>query len=426
MLKRLETEPTRNPIEETANYNPCKRVALASGHKVWFEDDSKPYIDLIMGYSSANFGHANPNIQNFVIEAASLYDNVVAFTSTSRDHLDHQLITCLEPGPNRLVYYPVGGSKTVDAAVKLARAHTKKSGIISFKGGFHGYSFGAMLSTDEHFVNKKQFKPLPGESISFPFPDRKSTQSKLDASSALSSLNDYLKSHQEDTAAVIFEPIQGAAGFISPPDGFLKDLISLINRYRVVSICDEIQTAVYRTGTFYNHTQSQLQPDIVLVGKSLAGGYYPLGALIATQNLFESIDLSAPGFDSTFSGNLFGIHIANRTLEYAQKISLEKTVKSNGDIMLHILNKLGHFPVVSSIDGNGMALRFKLGYDNQDPQKNKGLAQKVRERAFNNHLIIQTAGTKGDYIKLSPCFFMSVDEFEEAISMLNKSIQEAI
>lgn len=424
MPEKIEIGKDYSPIEEVVNYNPHARVSFARGHNVWLEGVKRPYTDLIMGYSSTNFGHANPEIINFVVEAASLYDNVIAFGSRARIELDQKLTGHLDPGPQRFVYYPVGGSKTVESAIKLARAYTRKDGIISFKGGFHGYSFGAMIATDDQFVNKKQFEPLPGKTIGFPFPNRKSLHSEKEANITVALLGNYLRDHHQSIAALVFEPLQGAAGFISPPEGFLNQILTLTKQYNVISICDEIQTSIYRTGTFYNHTKSQLHPDIVLVGKSLAGGYYPLGAMIAPKDFFQSVDSSLSGFDSTFSGNLFGVHIANRTLEYASDIKIEDKVKQTGQLMMESVLRLGVLPAVDDIDGEGMAFRFKLVSKDSNLQKGKQMARELRKKAFDNYLILQTAGVNGDYIKLSPSFLMDATEFNEAMLVIGDCIQE--
>src|SRR3989344_6736093 len=123
-------------IDETVIYDPLALVAKAKGSKVWIEGQKEPFIDLLMGYSSTSFGHVNDEILQFVKDAAKKFDNIIAFNSTSKIDLSRKLVGLLPRPGNKVPYYPVGGAKAVDAAIKLAKAYTKKDTIIVFSGGF--------------------------------------------------------------------------------------------------------------------------------------------------------------------------------------------------------------------------------------------------------------------------------------------------
>ena len=234
-------------------------------------------------------------------------------------------------------------------------------------------------------------------------------------------IESYLKLNQTKVAAIVFEPIQGAAGFIIPPDGFLRDLVVLANKYNVLTICDEIQTGIGRTGSFYYINQIDIDPDVVLLSKSLAGGYYPLSAVIANKELHDAVDAKHSGFDSTFATNLFGIYIANRIIDYIREKDLLTRVQKTGELIASELRLIiNDFPFIKEFDSIGMAYGYRVEAPSGKIEDSSALAKRIKKEAFQNHLIIQTAGTNGDHIKMSPNFFISGDEIGFVLEKLRK------
>ena len=420
-LTKADIERFNTPIDETVIYDPFSLVTKAKGSKIWIEGEEEPYIDLLMGYSSTNFGHANDYIMGFVKEAAERYDNVVAFNSASKIELSKKLVELLPNPGNKIPYFPVGGAKAVEAAVKMAKAYTKKDIIVAFSGAFHGYSYVAMAFTDDGYIEKSQFGTYPGKVKKFPFPHKLAVNAEEIARNILDDIESYLKLNQSNVAAIVFEPIQGAAGFIIPPDGFLRDLVALAHKYNVLTICDEIQTGIGRTGTFYYINQIDIDPDIILLSKSLAGGYYPLSAVIANKELHDGVDAKHSGFDSTFATNLFGIHIANRVIDYIREKDFLTRVQKTGELIASELRlTIKDFPFIKEFDSIGMAYGYRVEAPSGKIEDSSALAKKIKKEAFQYHLIIQTAGTNGDHMKMSPNFFISEDEIRFVLEQLKK------
>lgn len=417
-------------IDETTIYNPLALVTRARGSYIWIKGKKRPYLDLLMSYSSTNFGHVNSRILTFVKHAMVKFDNVIGFNSDAKIQLSKKLIDLLPHGGNKIPYFPVGGTKAIDAAIKLAKAYTKKDTIIAFDGAFHGYSFAAMAVTDEGYIEKKQFGSSIGKVETFAFPHRLMPDAKNRASKILVDIEAFIKANKNQVAAIIFEPIQGAAGFIIPPPDFLKKLIELGKKYHVITICDEIQTGVYRTGTFYYINQLDVNPDIVLLSKSLAGGYYPLSAVIANKELHEAVNAKHSGFDSTFATNLFGIEIANDVISYGQKNNIAKLVQTTGDALAQKLRLLLlKFSFIKDFDSIGMAYAYRIEAPSGDIKESAALAKRIKKIAFDNHLIIQTAGVHGDHMKMAPNFFITKNEIREMIEGLSRtllSIQQSL
>jgi len=241
-INKADIERFNVPIDETTIYDPLALAIKAKGSKIWIEGEKEPYFDLLMSYSSTNFGHVNSDILKFTKIAAAKYDNIIAFNSADKVMLSKKLVEMLPFPGNKVSYYPVGGTKAIDAAIKLAKAYTKKDTIIAFNGAFHGYSYAAMTVTDDGYVEKTQFGSYPGRTKKFPFPHRMMENGNKIADDILKDIETYLEKNHKSVAAIIFEPIQGGAGFIIPPDGFLKKLVKIAKKYKVLTICDEINS----------------------------------------------------------------------------------------------------------------------------------------------------------------------------------------
>lgn len=411
-------------IDETTIYDPLALVTKAKGSQIWIKGQREPYLDLLMSYSSTNFGHTNNEILKYVKTAAEKVDNIIAFNSTAKVELSKKLVELLPFAGNKVPYFPIGGAKAVCAAIKLAKAYTKKDTIIAFSGAFHGYSYAAMSVTDNRYVDKSQFGTHLGKVKLFPFPHRIKKNAIETAKNILISIEDYLDTNYKKVAGIIFEPIQGASGFIIPPDNFLPELINIAKKYHIVTICDEIQTGVCRTGTFYYINRLRLDPDIVLLSKSLAGGYYPLSVVLANRELYEAVNIKHPGFDSTFGTNLFGIEVANNVISYIKENNIPELVNKTGEYFLSEFKQLvNNFEFIKDLDSIGMAFGYRVEAKSKKVKESAELASKIKKAAFENHLIIQTAGVNGDYMKLAPNFFITKEEIQLVMQKLNKVFQ---
>lgn len=408
-------------IDESSIYDPFAQAIRSKGSYIWMDGDDEPYIDLLMGYSSTNFGHVNKDILKFVIKAVKKFDNLTSFNSCAKIELSRKLIDLLPFKEDRLVYFPVGGAKAIDAAIKLAKAFTKKDLIVSFEGGFHGYSYAGMMITDGKYIDKKQYGSMPGAVKFFSFPNRQS--GGIDAQRILEKIESFFKKNNKKIAAIVFEPVQGAAGFIIPPDDFLRSLLEIAKKHNVVTICDEIQTGVGRTGSLYYINQLKISTDIVLLGKSLAGGYYPLSAVIGRRELFNAINRDRPGFDSTFANSLLGIEIANDVIDYIKNENILELVNKNGTLYFNELSKvLRRFSFIKELDGIGMAYGYRVEAKSENVLHSAFLTKEIRKEAYKNHLIIQAAGVDGNHMKMSPNFFISDDEIAIVMTRLLKTL----
>lgn len=311
--------------DETGMYDQFLIVEKTEGLFVRFKGENEPYLDLVMGYTSLNFGHRHPKITEAVEAAVRAIDLMHSFNSESKILLSKVLAEKASGPANKRVYFPVGGAMAVETAVKLARAYTKKTKIASFRNAFHGYSYSAMMITDESFINKRQYAPFPGEVIWLPYTDCYYCDKQDKCSFQCLQEAEQLLSQDKDIAGLVVEPVQGGAGFVVPPKEFIAGLKKLCHDNGILFIDDEIQVGLGRTGRMFAIEHFNVEPDMILLGKSLSGGYYPLSAVIAREEIWDCISPIGSAIGSTFANNQFGAYLALQ----AQKILEEEHLIEN-------------------------------------------------------------------------------------------------
>jgi 4-aminobutyrate aminotransferase-like enzyme len=387
----------------------------AEGMNVWMEGDDQPYLDLVMGYSSVNFGHCHPVIIAAVHEAACALDQIHAFHTAPQLELSELLVRALATQGDYKVYFDVGGSNAVAAAVRLCRTFTRRETVVAFEGGFHGTGHPAASLSDDRLLDKKQYgEQLSPNVIKVPFPDY-----LVDGSlrAALMSLETVLVN--KAAAAVVVEPIQGAAGFIVPPREFMQELQCLARRHGTLVIIDEIQSGIGRCGHFFAYQRSNIEsPDVVVVSKSLAGGYYPLSAVIAKNELFSTVPSIGTAFQSTFNNNPFGTTIALRTLEFALREHLFDKAKDHGAELLRELRSL-LCPALTRLRGVGLALAFDIS-DSGRPAPE--WAKLFVACALEERVLVYRSGVYRNVIKIAPPLTLDGNDVETIITRLRAVI----
>ena len=328
------------------NYHPLD-VVIERGEGVWVYDvDGKKYLDCLAAYSAVNQGHCHPRIMQAVVE------QVKRVTLTSRAFRNDQL-----PPFYKLLHDLTGydmslpmnsGAEAVETAVKAARkwGYTVKgipkdrAEIIVCANNFHGRTVTIVsFSTDEQY--RDGFGPLtPGFTV-VPFGDAAALEAAI----------------TPNTAAFLVEPIQGEAGIVIPPDGYLKKAEALCKANRVLFICDEIQSGLGRTGKLFAHQWEGVRPDMVIIGKALSGGYYPVSAVLSSR---EVLGVFKPGdHGSTFGGNPLGCAAARASL---QVLVDEKLVERSAELGGYFLERLRTFrsPIIREIRGRGLWIGIEL------------------------------------------------------------------
>ena len=328
------------------NYKPLD-VVLTRGEGVWVWDvDGRRYLDCLSAYSAVNQGHCHPRILEAMVAQAS------RLTLTSRAFRNDQLgpfyeELCELTGSHRAL--PMNsGAEAVESALKVARkwgyevkgVAPDRAEIVVADGNFHGRTLAIVgFSTDEG--SRRNFGPFaPGFRV-VPYGDAAALEAAI----------------TPHTVAVLLEPIQGEAGVIVPPAGYLRAARALCTRHRVLFILDEIQTGLGRTGRLLAEEHEEVEADLTLIGKALSGGFYPVSAVLSTA---EAMDVLRPGeHGSTFGGNPLACAVARAALRVLVEEGMVENAERIGARMRAGLRASGS-PWVKEVRGRGLLIGVEL------------------------------------------------------------------
>ena len=328
------------------NYHPLD-VVIARAEGVWVYDvDGKRYLDCLSAYSAVNQGHVHPEILKAMLEQAG------KVTLTSRAFRNDQLPLFYKELSEMTGYemsLPMNsGAEAVETAVKLARkwAYTIKcvprhqAEIIVCAGNFHGRTT-TIISFSTEPAYRDDFGPFTPGFLAVPYGDADAIERVITS----------------NTAAVLVEPIQGEGGVIIPPVGYLKKVADLCKKNNVLLIADEIQTGLGRTGKLFASQHEDVRPDMVVIGKALSGGFYPVSAVLADKSL---LGLFQPGeHGSTFGGNPLAAAIARAALRVIRDEKLSERSRELGTYFVEQLAEIPS-PHVKEVRGRGLLIGVEL------------------------------------------------------------------
>jgi ornithine--oxo-acid transaminase len=379
------------------NYSPLP-VVLSRGEGVWVTDvEDKRYLDMMSAYSALNFGHLHPEL------LAAMQRQIDRLTLTSRAFYNDQL------GPwsqelsemcNMEMVLPMNtGAEAVETAIKLARkwAYQVKgiarynAEIIVCTNNFHGRTISIVsFSTEEY--NRADFGPFtPGYRVV-------SFGQAAELEQAIG----------PNTAACLIEPIQGEGGVIIPPKGYLKDVREICDRHKVLMMLDEIQTGLGRTGELFCYQHEDIQPDVLILGKALGGGLYPISAVVSSRDI---LGLFQPGeHGSTFGGNPLACAISRAALSLLQREQLAARSKKLGQILMRELKAINN-PLIKEVRGLGLMIGIEFVPE-------AGGAKKYSLELMREGLLCKE--THYNVLRLAPPLIISETDLQWAIAKLQK------
>jgi len=394
----LEFSPRLIHLEETYgahNYHPLD-VVIARGLGVWVEDtEGNRYMDMLSAYSALNQGHMHPDI----VQAAM--DQLQKLSLTSRAFRNEQFPHFLEEICNITgteVCLPMNsGAEAVETAIKVARKYANiirgiaEPDMIGCEGNFHGRTVTIIsFSTEPQYKNG--FGPFtPGfVTVEYGNPD------KLE-----NAIN-------PNTAALLIEPIQGEAGVVVPPAGYLKACREICDKHGILMIADEIQTGLGRTGALFACDHEGVKPDMYIVGKALSGGLYPVSAVLTRR---EIMDVITPGdHGSTFGGNPLGSAIARAALRVIVENDLPRRAKEMGEYFMDGLRAMNS-PYVQEIRGKGLLIGVVI-----KPEYGKArlFCEKLAEQG------ILAKETHDQVVRFAPPLIITKDEIDWALGRIGE------
>ena len=311
------------------------------------------------------------------------------------------------------------GAEAVENAVKIARHHTGRTAVVAFDHAYHGRTNLTMALTAKNMPYKQGFGPFAGEIYRVPmaYPLRWPGGPSACAADALDTVKALIHAQvgEENTAAVIIEPIQGEGGFIVPPDGFLRGLSEFCAEHGIVFIADEVQAGFCRTGDWFACEHDGVVPDLVTTAKGIAGGL-PLAAVTGRAEIMDAVH--AGGLGGTYGGNPAACAAALGAIETMDTENLAARARRIGDIMLPRLRKLaGEYPVIADVRGRGAMLAIELtrpGTLDPDPASTAAVAGYCHR----NGLVALTCGTFGNVLRFLPPLVIGEDLLEEGLGIL--------
>lgn len=409
------------PCDESTMYDNFLIPYKAEGIKVWSKGHDEPFIDMVLGYSSLNFGHNYPALIESIRSNLRL-QQIHSFHTEKKLVLSKFLADKVSKDEKYKVYFDIGGTSVVEAAIRLCRNFHKKKYIISFSGAYHGASYLASSISDDRLLDKSQygFNNLSEFVINLPFP---STTNTVTVEDCMQKLQDACSNYE--VSAVIVEPIQGANGFIFPKNKFLQRLREVTQANDVSLIIDEIQAGMGRSGYFFAYQKENILPDIVLLSKSLAGGFYPLSCIIAKSQFFDVVAKTGTAFQSTFNNNPFGVYVASEVMKLLNTDLLNR-INSVGKNFLEKLFFIDDNPYIFNLRGQGLALAFNVTEKNNPDRPSKELAHRLVSQALKEKLILYSCGVSGNVIKLAPSFFITDKEISLVLDKLLRAIENSL
>ncbi len=368
------------------------------GSFLWDMDGRKRVFNLHCNGGVFNLGHRSSELINLLKESLDEVD-IGNHHLISRERAELALLLSqLMPGDLDYTIFGVGGGEAVDLAFKIARAYTGRSEIISARGGYHGHTGLAMAAGDEKY--RAPFGPVASGFYQVPFGD-------TDALFAAAG---------ENTAAVILETVPATLGIVIPPDGYLESIREFCTGHNIILIMDEVQTGLGRTGRLWGFEHFGIIPDIVVLGKGLSGGIYPISATVIRKPL-ESVFHSDPFIHiSTFGGSEIGCRVARRVLQISSAPDFLTHVKSlsrSFEAGVAMLIKK-HPEYLTGFRQLGLMMGLKLADEISGPVLTKA--------AYDNDLLMLYANNDTSVCQFLPTLVMEEDQVDWVIDRLDSAL----
>jgi 4-aminobutyrate aminotransferase/(S)-3-amino-2-methylpropionate transaminase len=399
-------------------------VQRARNAEVW-DLEGKRYIDFATGIAVVNTGHSHPHIVKAVREQLEAFSHSCLMVAPYANavELAERLLAAAPFADGRAVFVSTG-AEAVENAVKIARAHTGRPGVIAFSGGFHGRTNLCMGLTGKVVPYKKGFGPFTPEIYHAPFP---AEYLGVRAEDSLQALEQLFRNDIEPArvAAIIIEPIQGEGGFYPAPDGFLARLREVCDRHGMVFICDEIQTGFGRSGRMFACEYESVVPDIITLAKGLAGGF-PIAAVIGKR---EIMDAAEPGgLGGTYAGSPLGCAAALAVLDVMEKEQLcQRSVEVGRRLADGLRGLQSQYPDrIGDVRGKGAMMAMELIQHGDVRQPDAELTKALVAAAGRNGLLLLSCGVRGNVIRILAPLTIPFDHLDEGLAILGASFAAGV
>jgi len=413
------------------SYTRSYPMVAKRGRGIRVEDtDGNEFLDFAAGIAVNSTGHCHPEVVKAIQDQAAELIHMSG-TDFYYDHMtrlaDRLSAVAPMPGPHRF-YYGNSGAEAVECAMKLARYHTGRQNIISFFGGFHGRTMGALSLTGSKPQQKRRFAPfVPGvHHVSYPYAYRGCTGGPEEQEAFALGCARYIEEKlfktilpPEEVAAIILEPIQGEGGYVVAPTNFLQEIRRICDRHGILLIVDEVQAGAGRTGKWWSIEHSGVQPDMVCIAKGIASGM-PLGICMTRAEVMDWV----PGSHaSTFGGNPVCIAAALATMDIIEREGMRNAATVGAKMLERMSGWVAKYPTVGEVRGRGLMIGIEIVKDQKSRTPAGPMRDRIVELAFERGLLFLGCGETS--IRLSPPLILTQEEADIALDVLEECIQLA-
>lgn len=390
-------------------------IARAQGATVW-DTDGREYLDFAAGISVMNVGHGHPKVVAALKAQLDDLTHMCFAVAPYQSYIDvtRQLCELMGTEPHKAALFTTG-VEAVENAIKIARAHSKRSAVIAFTGSFHGRSLLGMSLTSSSLVYRQGFGPFAPEIYHAPFPYE---YRGWTTERAFEALNQLLSSRvaPSDVAAIIIEPQQGEGGFVPAPVEFLQALRQLCDAHGIVLILDEIQTGFGRTGKMFAFEHAGIAPDIITLAKSLGAGV-PISAVVGKAHIMDGPEPG--GLGGTYAGNPLACAAALAVLDVMRDEHLVERGRAIGDqLRTALLDLQTRHEAIGDVRGLGCMLAIELVTDRVSKTPNADLAAHVLDAARDKGLLLLKCGASKNVIRFLPPLVTTTTEMTRAVAIL--------
>jgi len=400
-------------------------AARAENSELW-DVEGRRFIDFGGGIAVLNTGHRHPKVIEAARRQLDLFTHTAFQVNAYESYIElAERLNALAPfkGPAKTILFTTG-AEAVENAVKIARVATGRPGVIAFAGAFHGRTLLTMALTGKVQPYKRAFGPMPGDVFHLPFPVAEHGVTVADSMRALDLL---LRADLEPArvAAMIIEPVQGEGGFYEAPAELLRALRAVCDTHGILLIADEVQTGFARTGKMFGIENSGVEPDLVTVAKSLAGGF-PLSGVLGRA---EIMDAAEPGgLGGTYGGSPVACAAALAVLDVIAEEKLMERANRLGAVMKGRLGAMAarnDIPPMAAIRGPGAMIGFDIVTGRGAYEPDAAATKRVTAAALDEGLILLSCGVHANAIRILSPLTISDALLEEGLDMLERALVTA-
>ncbi len=398
----------------------CDWFATKAKNATIWDTNNTPHIDFASGIAVLNVGHCHDRVISAVKKQLDKFTHTAYQITPYENYIElAEKINVLVPIKSKAkTCFFTTGAEATENAIKVAKAHTKRYGIIAFGGSFHGRTQVAVSMTGKVEPYKAELGVGMVGIYHGLYPNELHDVSVKDA---LRSLEHICKSSisPKDVAAIIFEPVQGEGGFNVAPKEFVQGLREFADKHGIVLIADEVQTGFGRTGKLFAMEHYDVSPDIICMAKSLGGGM-PISGISGRADVMDSINPG--GMGGTYAGNPLSVAAALEVLEIIKEEKLLDRANMLGDKLQNTLKSL-NYKEIAQVRGLGSMVAVEFFKDNKPSSE---VAKRVQECASKRNLLLLTCGAYGNVIRFLYPLSIPDSQFDEALNIIKDSIKEAV